>query len=238
MRYMRHLVYLAAITSALLASALITAPFPAHAGVNGRATVRVTEPRPLGAHTSVVRAVPVKPHRWTVKSGETLSSIAASAYGNSRLWPALWWINKAQIRNPDLIAEGQVIKLSAWHPDTAWLDHAAASARPAPVLAAPVHHYQVVYRHHHRTYRSYSSGTYHGSGSMERCIIARESGGSSQVMNSSGHYGLYQFSASTWAASGGNPSDFGHASVSEQQQVFRTAVAARGYSDWTPYDGC
>jgi hypothetical protein len=106
------------------------------------------------------------------------------------------------------------------------------------VLAAPVHHYRVVYRHHHRTYRSYSSGTYHGSGSMERCIIARESGGSSQVMNSSGHYGLYQFSASTWAASGGNPSDFGHASVSEQQQVFRTAVAARGYSDWTPYDGC
>jgi hypothetical protein len=30
-------------------------------------------------------------------------------------------------------------------------------------------------------------------------------------MNSSGHYGLYQFSASTWAAARGNPADFGHA---------------------------
>lgn len=84
----------------------------------------------------------------------------------------------------------------------------------------------------------HASGSYSGSGSMEQCIIARESSGNSQVMNSSGHYGLYQFSASTWAESGGNPADFGNASVSEQRQVFQNAVAARGYSDWTPYDGC
>jgi hypothetical protein len=93
----------------------------------------------------------------------------------------------------------------------------------------------------HRAYRSYRSsisGTYHGSGSMQQCIISRESGGSSQVMNSSGHYGLYQFSASTWAASGGSPADFGHASVAEQNRAYHNAVAARGYSDWAPYDGC
>lgn len=83
-----------------------------------------------------------------------------------------------------------------------------------------------------------ASSTYHGSGSMQQCIISRESGGNSQVMNSSGHYGLYQFSASTWAAHGGNPADFGHASVSEQNQVYYSAVAADGYSDWAPYDGC
>lgn len=83
-----------------------------------------------------------------------------------------------------------------------------------------------------------SGGTYHGSGSMQQCIIAAESGGNSQVMNSTGHWGLYQFSASTWDASGGNPADFGHASVAEQNQVFENAVAARGYSDWAPYDGC
>jgi LysM repeat protein len=81
-------------------------------------------------------------------------------------------------------------------------------------------------------------GTFHGSGTMQACIIARESGGNSQVVNASGHYGLYQFSASTWSGSGGNPADFGHASVAEQNQVFQNAVAARGYSDWTPYDGC
>jgi hypothetical protein len=57
-------------------------------------------------------------------------------------------------------------------------------------------------------------------------------------MNSTGHYGLYQFSAATWAAYGGNPADFGHASVTEQNQVFANALAAGGQSNWAPYDGC
>lgn len=80
--------------------------------------------------------------------------------------------------------------------------------------------------------------TYKGSSSMQQCIISRESGGNPNAMNASGHYGLYQFSYSTWVGSGGNGADFGHASVAEQNQVFARAVAARGYSDWTPYDGC
>lgn len=88
------------------------------------------------------------------------------------------------------------------------------------------------------SYSQPSGGSYHGSGSMQQCIIARESGGNSQVMNSTGHYGLYQFSYSTWTGSGGNGADFGHASVAEQNQVYYNAVAARGYSDWAPYDGC
>jgi hypothetical protein len=75
-------------------------------------------------------------------------------------------------------------------------------------------------------------------GSFQACVIARESGGNSQVMNSSGHYGLYQFSASTWAAYGGSPADFGHASVAEQNQVFNNAIAAGGQSNWSLYDGC
>ena len=57
-------------------------------------------------------------------------------------------------------------------------------------------------------------------------------------MNSSGHYGLYQFSSGTWAAYGGNPACFGNASVAEQNQVFNNAIAAGGQSNWAPYDGC
>ncbi len=57
-------------------------------------------------------------------------------------------------------------------------------------------------------------------------------------MNGTGHYGLYQFSAGTWAAYGGNPADFGNASVAEQNQVFANALAAGGESNWAPYDGC
>ena len=81
------------------------------------------------------------------------------------------------------------------------------------------------------------SGTYPG-GAFGACVVARESGGNPQIMNASGHYGLYQFSAATWAAYGGNPADFGHASVAEQNQVFANALAAGGESNWAPYDGC
>jgi hypothetical protein len=75
--------------------------------------------------------------------------------------------------------------------------------------------------------------------SFQACVIARESGGNSQVMNSSGHYGLYQFSYSTWVEYGGSGADFGHASVAEQNQVFANAMATPGGEDnWSPYDGC
>ena len=77
-----------------------------------------------------------------------------------------------------------------------------------------------------------------GDSAFQSCVIERESGGNAQVMNASGHYGLYQFSASTWAAYGGNPADFGNASVAEQNQVFQNAIAAGGQSNWSLYDGC
>jgi hypothetical protein len=75
-------------------------------------------------------------------------------------------------------------------------------------------------------------------GSFGACVRARESGGNPDVMNSSGHYGLYQFSATTWAAYGGNPADFGNASVQEQNQVFQNALDQGGEGNWSPYDGC
>lgn len=77
-----------------------------------------------------------------------------------------------------------------------------------------------------------------GYGSFQACVISRESGGNSQITNSTGHYGLYQFSYSTWVANGGNPSSFGRASVAEQNQVFANTYAASGTSAWSPYDGC
>ena len=85
-----------------------------------------------------------------------------------------------------------------------------------------------------RAVSGYSTG-----GAFQRCVIGRESGGQSQAMNASGHYGLYQFSAATWAAYGGNPASFGHASVAQQNQVFANAMATPGGADnWRPYNKC
>jgi hypothetical protein len=191
----------------------------------------------------------------TVAPGDTLSSISAAACGTASDWSGIYAANRPPLTNPDVITAGQVLSVRCSDPGYTWprpaapaqpvqqhasyqcgdgdgdgydipcsdLHSSAPASTPAAQPAAPVQQ---------------AAATYHGSGSVQSCIIAAESGGNSQVTNASGHYGLYQFSYSTWTGSGGNPSDFGHASVAEQNQVFANAVAARGYSDWTPYDGC
>jgi Transglycosylase-like domain len=83
-----------------------------------------------------------------------------------------------------------------------------------------------------------TSGGYTVSSSFQACVIRAESGGNAQIWNASGHWGLYQFSYSTWVAHGGVPSDFGHAGASVQTQIFYNTVAQDGKSDWAPYDGC
>jgi hypothetical protein len=178
---------------------------------------------------------------WKVSSGDTLSGIAKARYGRENAWPLVYWANRKQVRWANRIQVGQILDLPI--PDGPIPAAPRLLEPPPPPPPAPVHVTMTsssgfsTARNYHSTYTA-ASGTYHGSGGMQACIIARESGGNSQVMNSSGHYGLYQFSASTWAASGGSSADFGHASVAEQNRVFSNAVAARGYSDWTPYDGC
>ena len=179
------------------------------------------------------------PARYTVRSGDTLAAIAAKVYHDPNAWPVLFWANRDKVRWADSVDAGQVLTVPA---KPARIPAAPSQLAPAPA-AAP----EQASAQPEGTGQQGSAGvsepqqaasTYTGSGSFQECVIAAESGGNSQVMNSSGHYGLYQFSASTWAAYGGNPADFGDASVAEQNQVFDNAMAAGGASNWAPYDGC
>ena len=192
---------------------------------------------------------------YTVRSGDTLSSIAQRFYNEQDAWPVLFWANKHQIRWADSIQIGQRLRVpvkpdqipnapSATGPSVAPVAAPVQQASAAPVQAAPVQdpvsqapvaQAPVAQA---PVAQAAPAATYSGGSSFQQCVIARESGGNSQVMNGSGHYGLYQFSASTWAAYGGSPSSFGNASVAEQNQVFNNAIAAGGQSNWSAYDGC
>ncbi len=167
---------------------------------------------------------------YTVKSGDTLSTIAGRVYHDERAWPVIYWANDKKIHYANDIAVGQVLKIPA---KPARIPNAPGELGGAAVgaVAAP-QAVSTVYA------TAQTASTYSGGGGFTSCVIARESGGNSQVMNSSGHYGLYQFSASTWSAYGGSSSDFGHASVAEQNQVFNKALAEGGQSNWSAYDGC
>jgi LysM repeat protein len=172
------------------------------------------------------------PSWYTVKEGDSLSAIAGRAYHNQNAWPVLYWANRGKIRWANLIEPGQVLRIPvkpARIPDPPGALGPASA--PAAQLSAPAS----------ATAQGAAQVSYTGGspgGSFGQCVIARESGSQAQVMNATGHYGLYQFSASTWAAYGGSAADFGHASVAKQNQVFANALAQGGQSNWSAYDGC
>ena len=226
-----------------LAPQALADPAPAHAAAQPAAATRTATiadalsssgMSPAELFAAVQASTPTaKTANYSVRSGDSLSSIAGKVYHKQNAWPVLYWANRGKIHWANMISEGQVLKVPAMPAKIpaapSQLGPAPAPA-PAPVVASGSAPVQAT---------SSASGSYSGaSGSFEACVIARESGGNSQVMNSSGHYGLYQFSESTWVAYGGSAADFGHASAAEQNQVFANALARGGQSNWSPYDGC
>jgi LysM repeat protein len=188
------------------------------------------------------------PATYTVRSGDTLSSIAHRFYKKSAAWPVLYWANHSKLKWADVINVGQVLKVPAdphhipappkqlspvrYVPKHAAPQPAAATTSDESSEQAPAQSTQPT-----TTTDAAWSGTYPG-GSFGACVVAHESGGNPNIWNASGHWGLYQFSEATWVAYGGSAADFGSASVAEQNQVFANALAQGGQSNWAPYDGC
>lgn len=174
---------------------------------------------------------------YTVRSGDSLSAIAGHFYHNANAWPVIYYGNRSKIRWANDINVGQVLTIPAkpahipsppaqLSPRTYTPRHARATTVTASVETTTT-----------STAGYYGGGPYPG-GAFGACVVARESGGNAQIWNASGHYGLYQFSESTWIAYGGSPALFGHATVAEQNAVFATALAEGGQNNWAPYDGC
>lgn len=203
----------------------------------------------------------------TVHPGDTLSALAAQhCSGNASDWTGIYHANANVIgADPNLIVPGQRLMISCKHADPPGY---TPSGQPAGHPSSGGKIWGVTYGYPNYCGDGDGDGwdrpcgnqqqqqgtapvassaitagpaqvSTAGDSSFQACVISRESGGNSQIWNASGHYGLYQFSASTWAAYGGNPADFGHASAAEQTQVFDNAMAtAGGAGNWAPYDGC
>lgn len=190
-------------------------------------------PVKTNAAANAARPAQAQAVTYTVRAGDSLSSIAERFYHQQSAWPVLFWANRSTVRWANVLSAGQVLKVPAKPANIPGAPSALGPGVAAPVAAAVAY---APVQAAAATTGTYSGGT--PGGSFGACVLARESGGNAQVMNSSGHYGLYQFSESTWVAYGGSAADFGNASVAEQNQVFANALAQGGESNWAPYDGC
>jgi LysM repeat protein len=179
------------------------------------------------------------PASYTVHQGDTLSVIATHAYGSAADWPAIWWANRHQVPNPNMITTGQRLRLPASGHVSARIAHAALAAIPAapsapapmpaqaqagsapqgdPPAATPV-----------STAPPASSG-----GANWSAIAACESGGNWSANTGNGFYGGLQFTEQTWLAYGGGqyaPSA-NLASEPEQSAVADRVLAGQGIGAW------
>jgi hypothetical protein len=183
----------------------------------------------ISLHPAAAHQAHQAPAHYTVKAGDTLSSIARHEYGSARAWPALWWVNRHKVHNPQMIRVGQRLALSSWHPRKAWLDRAALAATPAPAPAPPASAAAPV---------AGSTGTWSApapSGGVNwSAIAACESGGNWGTNTGNGFYGGLQFTEGTWLANGGGqyaPSA-NLASPAEQIAVAERVLASQGLGAW------
>jgi len=242
----------AAPAMALSAGVLMAAPHGHDAAVAKHTTVAGSTATAKSFHASSAQLDSAtrpaqESHTYTVQSGDTLSKISKDVYGKTGDWPWLYHVNASELHDPNLIYPGQKLDVPADPPAHFNFTVPSTTSTYVPKHAAPAPAESSdsdssagsVTVSATAGSSSAASSSYSGaSGSFQACVISRESGGNPNVMNASGHYGLYQFSESTWVAYGGNAADFGHASVAEQNQVFANAMAQGGQSNWAPYDGC
>jgi len=179
------------------------------------------------------------PASYTVHQGDTLSAIAAHSYGNSADWPAVWWVNRHQVSNPNVLLVGQRLRLPASGHVTAAMAHAAQAAipappppppspasttpvsdsQPAPSAGAPV---------------STPAPASSAGGADWNAIAACESGGNWSINTGNGFYGGLQFTQQTWLGYGGGqyaPSA-NLATPSEQISVGQRVLAGQGIGAW------
>jgi len=172
------------------------------------------------------------PGSYTIRPGDTLSQIAARAYGSAADWPALWWANRRQVPDPDLITAGQRLALPSSHQVPPWLARAAraatAAARPAPAApagatAAPA-----------APARASSPAPASSGGTNWAAIAACESGGNWAASTGNGFYGGLQFTEQTWLGYGGGryASSANLATPAQQIAVAQRVLAGQGIGAW------
>ncbi len=169
------------------------------------------------------------PASYTVKQGDTLSVIAARAYGNGGDWPAVWWANRQQVPNPNVIAMDQRLRLPASGQVPTWMARAARAAIAGPAAAVSVPQAGPSAAARVSTAAPASSG-----GANWSAIAACESGGNWSANTGNGFYGGLQFTEQTWLGYGGGryaPSA-NQATAAQQIAVAQRVLAGQGIGAW------
>jgi LysM repeat protein len=173
------------------------------------------------------------PASYTVHQSDTLSAIADRTYGKAADWPAVWWANRHQVPDPNVIAAGQRLRLPASGQVPAWMARAAQATMPAraPARAAAV---SVPQADPPATAPVSTTAPASSGGANWSAIAACESGGNWSASTGNGFYGGLQFSEQTWLAYGGGQyaSSANLATEAQQIAVAQRVLGGQGIGAW------
>jgi len=184
------------------------------------------------------------PSGYTVRPGDSLSAIADHAYGSAADWPAVWWANRHQVPDPDVVAAGQRLSLPASGQVPTWMARAAQAAIPAPPPApapapasasapapAPTSAGQAAPS---AAAPSAAAAPSSSGGANWSAIAACESGGNWSASTGNGFYGGLQFTEQTWLGYGGGQYAPSANLATEGQQiaVAQRVLAGQGIGAW------
>ena len=177
-------------------------------------------------------AVHHSPATYAVQPGDSLSAIAAHAYGTTADWPAVWWANRHQVANPNMIAAGQRLHLPASGRVPSWMAHAAMAATAAG--SAPAASASAPQAEPAAPVQATPAAPASSGGANWSAIAACESGGNWSANTGNGFYGGLQFTQQTWLAYGGGQyaASANLASPAEQIAVAQRVLAAQGIGAW------
>ena len=172
------------------------------------------------------------PASYTVRPGDSLSAIAAHAYGTTADWPAVWWANRHQVANPNMIAAGQRLHLPASGRVPSWMAHAAMAATAAG--SAPAASASAPQAEPAAPVQATPAAPASSGGANWSAIAACESGGNWSANTGNGFYGGLQFTEQTWLAYGGGQyaASANLATPAQQMAVAQRVLAGQGIGAW------
>ena len=128
---------------------------------------------------------------YTVRPGDTLSSIAERFYGNRGDWTWLWHVNSSVVHNPDIIYVGEVLKIPAGatsyvpkHAKTSATLTSSATKLSGTLSCSGL---EALWE---------AAGGSHAEAFMAAEIAMAESGGNQYALSPTDDYGYWQINAS------------------------------------------
>jgi LysM repeat protein len=204
-----------------IAGVLVAAP-QAHAAVQTPAKTTTVAER---AHTeALVQHLQPASRTYTVRSGDTLSSIAQRFYGNPADWPFLYHANESEIANPNVIYVGEKLKVP-YDPPANAASYAPKHAKAAATLSSSDTRLSGTLGCSGLEALWEAAGGSHAEAFMAAEIAMAESGGRQYALSPTNDYGYWQINGSHGALATFNPIGNAKAAI----------IISNDGTDWNPW---